>query len=133
VNTRPFDPLADLTLSPVHKAAARKHLDQLAAQTQQPELRDLAREVLSGRVNLRGALHDPRVAALLDEQVGRFSAWYRELPAEERAEQERLAEQFAEQARRDSAAPSPREIRRLRPDDEGDWAEPRPILRKRRR
>jgi hypothetical protein len=48
VNTRPFDPLADLALPPVHKAAARKHLDQLAAQTQRPELRDLAREVLSG-------------------------------------------------------------------------------------
>jgi hypothetical protein len=130
VNTRPFDLLADLTLSPAHKAAARKHLDQLAAQTQRPELRDLARDVLSGRVNLRGALHDPRVTAVLDEQVGRFSAWYRELPAEERAEQERLAEQFAEQARRDAAAPVAREVR-PRPDD--DWEEPRPILKKRRR
>jgi hypothetical protein len=77
--------------------------------------------VLSRRVNLRGALRNPRVTAVLDEQVGRFSAWYRDLPSDERAEHERRAEQFAEEARRP------------RPDDEGDWAEPRPILKKRRR
>jgi hypothetical protein len=132
VSNRPFDPLADLALSSAHKAAARKQLDLLAEQTRHPELRDLARDVLSGRVNLRGALVDPRATAVLDEQVGQFSAWYHELSADERAEHERRAEQFAEDASREAAAPAgPRS--RSRPDNEDEWEEPRPILRKRRR
>lgn len=134
MSTRPFDPLADLALSPANKAAARKQLDLLAEQTRHPELRDLARDVLSGRVNLRGALVDPRATAVLDEQIGQFSAWYHELSADERAEHERQAEQFAEDASREAAAPAPRESRsRPRPDNEDEWEEPRPILRKRRR
>lgn len=130
MSTRPFDPLADLALSPAHKAAARKQLDLLAEQTRHPELRDLARDVLSGRVNLRGALVDPRATAVLDEQVGQFSAWYHGLSADERAEHERQAEQFAEDASKKAADPAPR---RSRPDTEDEWEEPRPILRKRRR
>jgi hypothetical protein len=134
VSNRPFDPLADLALSPAHKAAARKQLDLLAEQTRHPELRDLARDVLSGRVNLRGALNDPRATAVLDEQVSQFSAWYHELSADERAEHERRAEQFAEDASREAAAPTPKGSRsRPRPDNEDEWEEPRPILRKRRR
>lgn len=134
MSTRPFDPLSDLALSPAHKAAARKQLDLLAEQTSHPELRNLARDVLSGRVNLRGALADPRATAVLDEQVGRFSAWYNELSADERAEHERRAEQFAEEASRETAAPAPRGSRsQPRPDSEDEWEEPRPILRKRRR
>jgi len=108
VSTRPFDPLADLALSPAHKAAARKQLDLLAEQTRHPELRDLARDVLSGRVNLRGALVDPRATAVLDEQIGQFSAWYHELSANERAEHERRAEQFAEEVSREAPASAPR-------------------------
>jgi hypothetical protein len=134
VSTRPFDPLADLALSPAHKAAARKQLDLLAEQTRRPELRDLARDVLSGRVNLRGALVDPRATAVLDEQVGQFSAWYHELSAEERTEHEHRAEQFAEDASREAADPAPRGQRSpSRPDNEDEWEEPRPILKKRRR
>jgi len=132
VSTRPFDPLADLALSPAHKAAARKQLDLLAEQTRHSELRDLARDVLSGRVNLRGALVDPRATAVLDEQVGRFTNWYHELSADERAEHERRAEQFADEASQEAVAPAPRGPR-SRPDNEDDWEEPRPILRKRRR
>lgn len=132
MSTGPFDPLADLALSPAHKAAARKQLDLLAEQTRHPELRDLARDVLSGRVNLRGALADPRATAVLDDQVGRFSSWYHGLSADERAEHERQAEQFAEDASREAAAPRPSRSR-SRPDSEDDWEEPRPILRKRRR
>ena len=132
MSSHPFDPLADLALSPAHKAAARKQLDLLAEQTRHPELRDLARDVLSGRMNLRGALVDPRATAVLDEQVGRFSAWYHELSADARAEHERRAEHFAEEASREAAAPAgPRP--RPRPDNEDEWEEPRPILRKRRR
>ncbi|TDV51046.1 hypothetical protein [Actinophytocola oryzae] len=134
MSTRPFDPMADLSLSPVHKAAARRQLDLLAEQTRHPELRDLARDVLSGRLSLRGALVDPRATAVLDQQVGQFTAWYHELSAGEQAEHERQAEQFAEDARQEAAAPDPRPLRsRPRPDSEGDWEEPRPILRKRRR
>lgn len=134
MSARPFDPLADLVLSPAHKAAARKQLDLLAEQSRNPELRDLARDVLSGRMNLRGALVDPRATAVLNEQVGGFSAWYRSLSADERAEHERRAEQFAEDAGRGAAAPATREPRsRPRPDTGDDWEEPRPILRKRRR
>jgi hypothetical protein len=134
VSNRPFDPLADLALSPAHKAAARKQLDLLAEQTRHPELRNLARDVLSGRVNLRGALVDPRATAVLDEQIGQFSAWYHELSADERAEHERRAEQFAEDASREATAPTPSRTRsRPHPDNEDEWEEPRPILRKRRR
>ncbi|MFC4854621.1 hypothetical protein [Actinophytocola glycyrrhizae] len=126
--------MADLALSPAHKAAARKQLDLLAEQTRHPELRDLARDVLSGRMNLRGALVDPRATAVLDEQVGRFSAWYHELSVDDRAEHERRAEQFAEDAGRETAAPAqPKSRARPRPDNEDEWEEPRPILRKRRR
>lgn len=136
MSTQPFDPLGDLALSPAHKAAARKQLDLLAEQTRHPELRDMARDVLSGRVNLRGALSDPRVSVVLDDQVGRFSAWYRELPPEERAEHERRAEQFAEDARREDAAPAPDPRRprpRPRPDSDDGWDDQQPILKKRRR
>lgn len=134
MTTLPFDPLADLALSPANKAAARKQLDLLADQTRHPELRDLAREVLSGRVNLRGALLDPRATAVLDERVGQFSAWYRGLSPEDRAEHDRRAEQFAEEANRESTGPAPRRSpSRVRPDAEDDWEEPRPILRRRKR
>lgn len=134
MSTLPFDPLADLALSPAHKAAARKQLDLLAEQTRHPELRDLARDVLSGRMNLRGALADPRATTVLDEQIGQFATWFHELSAEERAEHERRAEQFAEDAGREAAAPTPKVSRsRPRTDNEDEWEEePRPILRKRR-
>jgi hypothetical protein len=132
MSTRPFNPLSDLALSPAHKDAARKQLDLLAEQTRHPELRDLAHDVLSGRMNVRAALFDPRATDILDEQVGQFSAWYRELPTEELTEHERRAEEFAKDVRREAAGPRmPRS--RPRPDDEDDWEESRPILKKRQR
>ncbi|GAB3447563.1 hypothetical protein [Actinophytocola sediminis] len=134
MSNRPFDPLADLAVSPAHKAGARKQLELLANQTSHPELRNLARDVLSGRVSLRGALNDPRATTVLDEQIGRFTEQYRELSAEERAEHERRAEDFAKEAQREEAdVATPRRSRpRSRADDEDHWENPPPILRKRR-
>lgn len=132
MNRQPFDPFADLALSPAHKAAARKQLDVLAEQTHHSQLRDLARDVLSGRMNVRGALHDPRATAVLEQEVSRFTAWYRELPGDQLAEHERRAEEYADEATREAVAPAARKLRQRR-DDEADWEEPRPILKKRRR
>ncbi|WP_154814212.1 hypothetical protein [Actinophytocola xinjiangensis] len=101
----------------------------LAKQTNIPELRDLAREVLSGRVNLRGALNDPRATTVLQEQSERFSTWYRELSVDERTEHENEAEQFAKDASSFAPGPEPTGIRRRPHTEEDDDEEPSTIFR----
>lgn len=131
-----FDPLGDLAVSAATKAAVRDHLVRLAGQQGHPALRAMARDVLAGKVNLRGALADPKVTEVLDAQVARFSGWYRELSDEERAEQARRGEEHAEQVRREAAAaqqPSRPPGRRPPPDPADDDVTDRPILRRRNR
>jgi hypothetical protein len=127
-----LDPLAGMVLTEPLKAAARKQLAQLAAQDGQPALRDLARDVLAGKVDLRGAILGPRYTGVLDEGTRQYSNWYRELSAEERAEQVRQGQAFAAEAHQETVEQR-RPARRPRPpaDDEDETAQ-RPILRDRR-
>jgi hypothetical protein len=125
------DPVADLALSEAHKAVVRRQLAQLAEQDERPGLRDLARDVLAGRTDLRGALLGPRYEEALNHAMGQFSGWYQNLTPEERAEQVRLAEEYAAEVREEAVAEQrPRRVR-PQPSAEEDWAS-RPILRKRR-
>jgi hypothetical protein len=129
---REIDPLAGMALTEPLKAAARKQLAQLAAQDAQPALRDLAREVLAAKVDLRGAILGPRYTDILDEGTRQFSNWYRDLSAEERAEQVRQGQTFAAEAHQELIAER-RPTRRPRPPaDEQEEAVQRPILKKRR-
>jgi hypothetical protein len=73
----------------------------------------------------------PSHTAVLNEAVGQFSQWSRGLTPDQRAEQERLAQDYAEEARREAAADA-HQVRRPAADDE-EWKTRRPILRKRRR
>jgi hypothetical protein len=127
------DPLGGMAFTEAHKAAIRKQLALLAGQDKHPGLRDMAKNVLAGKTDLRGALLEPNHTAVLDEAVSQFSQWCRDLTPDQRAEQERLAQDYAEEARREAAAAA-HPVRRPRPaaDDE-EWESQRPILRKRRR
>jgi hypothetical protein len=127
------DPLGGMAFTEAHKAAIRKQLAVLANQDKHPGLRDMAKDVLAGKTDLRGAMLGPNQTAVLDEAMSQFSQWCRDLTPDERAEQERLAQDYAEEARREAAAET-HPLRRPRPaaDDEA-WETQRPILRKRRR
>jgi hypothetical protein len=122
------DPLADMALTESHKAVVRRQLTQLAAQADRPELRDMARDVLAGKVDLRGAMLSSRYEDVLNEGMSRFSTWYQNLTSEERTEQVRRAEDYAAEVRKELLVG-----RRPRPEPtvEEDWVS-RPILRKRR-
>jgi uncharacterized protein (DUF2235 family) len=75
----------------------------------------------------------PSHTNVLDEAMSQFSQWCRNLTPDQRTAQERLAQDYAEEARREATADA-HPVRRTRPavDDE-DWETQRPILRKRRR
>lgn len=125
------DPFSGMAFTEAHKAAIRKQLTLLAGQDGHPGLRDMAKDVLTGRSDLRGAMLGPRHTDVLDEAMSQFSRWRRNLTPEQQTEQERLAQDYAEEARREAAAAA-HPVRRPRPaDDDGDSQ--RPILRKRRR
>jgi len=121
------DPLGGMAFTEAHKAAIR-----IAGRSgQHPGLRDMAKDVLAGKTDLRGAMLGPGHGDILDEAMSQFSQWCRDLTPEQRAEQERLAQDYAEEARREAAAEA-HPVHRPRPaDDEGDAQ--RPILRKRSR
>jgi hypothetical protein len=128
-----FDPPAGMALSEPVKAVARKQLTQLAAQNDQPALRDLARDVLAGKVDLRGAVLGNRYTDLLDEGTRQYSNWYRNLSDEERAEQARQGETLAAEAHHELIAEQrpTRRPRRPAATDDDDLVQ-RPILKKRR-
>jgi hypothetical protein len=124
-----FDPMAGMAFSEAEKAAMRKQLALLAGQNAHPGLRDMAKDVLAGKTDLRGALLSPQHANALNQAVGQFSQWYRELTPDQRAEQARLGQEFSEEARKEETRP-PRRPRPVAEDEE--WETQRPILRKRR-
>jgi len=126
------DPLGGMAFTEAHKAAIRKQLALLAAQDKHPGLRDMAKDVLAGKTDLRGAMLGPGHTDVLDEAMSQFSQWCRDLTPEQRAEQERLAQDYAEEARREAAAEA-HPVRRPRLTDDDKWDAQRPILRKRRR
>ncbi len=62
-------------------------LRQVAEHAGQPELREMAREVLSGRITLRQAVQSDAYREVLSGRLGEFMAWYRNLDPQERDEQ----------------------------------------------
>lgn len=127
------DPLGGMALTEAHKAAVRQQLALLAAQDKHPGLRDMAKDVLTGKVDLRGAMLESRRTDVLDEAMSQFSQWYRNLTPDQRMEQDRRAQDYAEEARRDAAAEAqPARRPRVAVDDE-EWEPRPPILRRRRR
>lgn len=116
-----------MALSEAEKAAMRKQLGLLAGQDNHPGLRDMAKDVLAGKTDLRGGVL--RNTDGLNQAVGQFSQWYRDLTPDQRAEQTRLAQEYAEEARKEETKP-PRRPRSVGEDEE--WETQRPVLRKRR-
>ncbi|MGW6904983.1 hypothetical protein [Streptomyces sp. NPDC054940] len=84
----------DATRDQAHARALRKQLQQLAGGGAGEVLREMSREILSGRVGLREALRTPAYAEALGERARTFrQAWERMSP-EERERHTTEAQQF---------------------------------------
>jgi hypothetical protein len=93
----------------------RESLRRLADHGEQPELREMARDVLAGRTTLRAAMQAQAYRGPLGEQVTKFLDWYRNLSPEERTRQEAAGRQ---------------QLDRLRAIEKADHTEPKfPINR----
>lgn len=120
------DPFGGMAVSQGEAAVLRRQLELLAGQDRDPRIAEMARDVLAGKVDLRGALLGERYREAVDAGMAAFSAWYRDLDEDERAEQRRLAEEYMAEARREDERP-----RRRQPvDEEDDWEPPDSIYRK---
>jgi hypothetical protein len=124
------DPFAGMALSQSQKAVLRKQLTTLAEHSAQPAIRDMARDLLAGRADLRGAMLGGRYEQAINEGVRQFSSWYAGLSDEERLEQTRRAQEYEQEMAR-ASAPVPPGTRRPRPPVEDDgWEPPASILKK---
>jgi hypothetical protein len=124
------DPFAGMTLSQAEKAVLRKQLETLVEHSAYPGIRDMARDVLTGRTDLRGAMLGSKHEQTINEAAREFSSWYRGLSDEERAEQVRQGREHEEKLERPATA-SPRRPRTQVEDD--GWEPPATILKKRKR
>ncbi|MCK1794515.1 hypothetical protein MTQ01_00415 [Streptomyces sp. XM4193] len=80
--------------------ALRKSLQRLAGgEHVSAPLREMANEVLAGRIGLRQAMHIDSYSEALGEQVARGSREYQELPPEEVARQKEAAEEYLAEQR----------------------------------
>lgn len=71
----------------------RLALNTLAGGSAGPALQDMARDVLSGKVELRTALRSRAYEDAMSDRVHAFSAWYRELTESQRAAEAERARQ----------------------------------------
>jgi hypothetical protein len=127
------DPFAGMASSQAEKAVLRKQLETLVEHSAYPGIRDMARDVLDGRTDLRGAMLGSRYEQAINEAAREFSSWYRGLSDEERAEQVRQGREYEEKLEQASTARQPG-ARRPRPPAEDDgWEPPATILKKRKR
>lgn len=79
--------------------ALRNGLRQLSRSTTQPELAEMATELLAGRTTIRELGQSTVYATQLENAVSQFKAWERELSADEREELEQQARrQFGDSA-----------------------------------
>lgn len=125
------DPFSRMALNQAQKAVLRKQLEALAEHSAYPGIRDMARDVLAGKTDLRGAMLGGRYEQAINEGAREFSSWYRGLSDEERAEQERQGREYEEELERSATARQPG-TRRPRPPVEDDgWEPPASILKKR--
>jgi len=72
--------------SPALARAAKKCLDQLSHGTAGPELAELARDVLAGRIGLRTATRSSAYAVPLTEAIDSFRRWDESLTRQERGQ-----------------------------------------------
>jgi hypothetical protein len=124
------DPFAGMTIGQAEAAAARKQLEALAEHSRDPRIKEMARDVLAGKLDLRAAMLGPRYEDALNEGMAAFSERYRNMSEGERAEEVRRAGEYLEQLRQDAAAEQAG-VRRRRPrvaDD--DWEPPSSIYGK---
>lgn len=93
--------LTDLTGGDEARARAlRKSLQRLAGgEHVSAPLREMANEVLAGRIGLRDAMRINSYSEALGEQVAQGSREYQELPPEEVERQKQAAEEYLEAQR----------------------------------
>ncbi|GAA3370110.1 hypothetical protein GCM10020367_15440 [Streptomyces sannanensis] len=77
-----------------HARVLKTSLEVLANGGAGPVLREMAREVLAGRLGLREAMHAPEYAEALGERVRDVTTAWERLPAEERDWQTAQAERL---------------------------------------
>lgn len=126
------DPFAGMAVGRAEAAAARKQLEALAEHSRDPRIKEMARDVLAGKLDLRAAMLGPRYEDALNEGVASFSEWYRNLSDDERVQQEQQAREYLEQVREEAAAEQAgvRWPRRPAGNDDDEWESPSSILRK---
>ncbi|MER5951681.1 hypothetical protein ABT127_37150 [Streptomyces sp. NPDC001904] len=90
-----------ITRDPVQARVLRKQLQQLAGNGTSAELREMSREVLSGRIGLREALRIPAYAEALGERASAFRQAWEQMPEEERERQTAQAHRFIEAQQRE--------------------------------
>lgn len=121
-----------MRLSQAQLAALRKQLEAIAEHSPDPRIKEMARDVLGGKTDLRAAMLGPNYRDALNESMRAFSTWYRNLSDEQRAEQERRAEEHMEDLRK-QAAEKQAGVRRPRPEPDEDWEMPASFMEKKRR
>lgn len=131
----PSDPFAGMAISPQQAAATRKQLAMLADRATDPRIQQMARDILTGKTDLRSALLSATYEHALNDAMVRFASWYQGLSDEQRAEQEQRGRDYAEQQLREQdeatdQAPAPSRRSPTRTDGDDDWGPPT-ILRRR--
>lgn len=125
------NPFAGMAIGQAQAAVLRKQLEMLAEHSRDPRIKEMARDVLAGKLDLRAAMLGPRYEDALNEGMASFSAWYRNLSDDERVHQEQQAREYLEQVREEAAAEHAGVRRpRRRVADDDDWEPPTSILRK---
>jgi hypothetical protein len=127
------DPFAGMVLSQKEKVALRKQLETMVEHSAYPGIRDMARDVLAGRTDLRGAMLGSRYEQTINEAAREFSSWYRGLSDEERAEQVRQGREYEEKLEQATTARLSGGRRPRPPVEDDGWEPPANILKKRKR
>lgn len=124
------DPFANLAIDQTQKIALRKQMQNLAERHPDPRIKEMARDVLAGKQDLRAAVLGPRYEDALNDGMAKFSSWYTNLSDEQRAEQERQAGEYFEQLRQEAAAAQDKRRRARRaPVEDDDWEPPASVFR----
>lgn len=114
-----------MELSRREEAAARKQLELLAEHGRDPRVKEMARDVLAGKSDLRATMLGSKYEDALNDGMASFAEWQRSLSDDERAEQLRRATEYLEQTQQEQ----PRRSHRP-PVEEDDWESPGSVLRK---
>lgn len=124
------NPFSGMDISHTQKTALRKQLEALSEGSRDPRIKEMARDVLAGKLDLRAAMLGSRYEDALAESVAHFSSWYRGLSEDELAQQEQRARGYLEELRREAAAEQAGRGRPRRASTEDDWEPPASIFRR---